>query len=453
MFNFLKYFYCFICFCLLTFFLNKNVAANSNNLVSEAKNRDLTFSSVRSLKSTINQFEYFNFIRASIIEQPEYAYALSNVNEKDMMLRFQKRNRLPNLSLSIINDKVIDRDVDDLTSIRKRQDDSFDVVVEIEQPIYTGGSISSKIDIARSEFNLSKTDKESSFSNLILDANRIYLNAIKSDLLYNYGNDLLNELNPYLDKVKDRVRLGISDPIELAIFSIKYNNLYSKVQNLKTLKDQNIGIYEYFFKTEFKDVSFPEVFVPHIQISRKISYEVRASELDYESKKDQVRLTRSEYLPQFGFRTRYTNYDIDDSEISDSDIRGGVFFSAPLFTFGRATAKISSAKAKANATKMSIDIERKADEVKENELVNVVISSLNTRNEYYRSYLDTKEQRKIIGDRLDVVSFSTDALANSYIEELSLLENVLETEITLLHGYFMFLHQNKELVSFIGVQP
>ena len=62
-------------------------------------------------------------------------------------------------------------------------------------------------------------------------------------------------------------------------------------------------------------------------------------------------------------------------------------------------------------------------------------------------------RRKIIGDRLDVVSFSTDALANSYIEELSLLENVLETEITLLHGYFMFLHQNKELVSFIGVQP
>ena len=153
-----------------------------------------------------------------------------------------------------------------------------------------------------------------------------------------------------------------------------------------------------FFKAEFKDVSFPEVFVPHIENSRKISYEVRASELDYESKKDQVRLTRSEYLPQFGFRTRYTNYDIDDSEISDSDIRGGVFFSAPLFTFGRATAKISSAKAKANATKMSIDIERKADEVKENELVNVVISSLNTRNEYYRSYLDTKEQRKIIAN-------------------------------------------------------
>ncbi len=370
-----------------------------------------------------------------------------------MMLRFQRRNRLPNLSFSVINDKVIDRDVDDLTSIRKRQDDSFDVVLEIEQPIYTGGSISSKIDIAKSEFSLSKSEKENSFSNLILDANRIYLNAIKSDLLYNYGSNLLSELKPYLEKVKDRVRLGISDPIELAIFSIKYNNLYSKVQTLKTLYDQDKGIYEYFFRSEFNDISFPEVFVPSIQINNRISYEVRASELDYESKKDQVRLTRSEYLPQFGFRTRYTNYDIDDSEISDSDIRGGVFFSAPLFTFGRATAKISSAKAKANATKMSIDIERKADEVRENELVNLVISALNTRNEYYNSYLDTKEQRKIIGDRLDVVSFSTDALANSFIEELSLLENVIDTEITLLHGYFMFLHQNKDLVSYIGVQP
>ena len=452
MYTILKKLFLLIYFCVLILSVDNIKAQQADGLFDKEDNK-LTFYQLRGLTSTFNQIDYFNLIRTSIIEQPEYAFALSTVTEKNMMLKFQRRNRLPNLNLSIINDKIIDRDVDDLTSIRKRQDDSFDVVLEIEQPIYTGGSINSKIDIAKADFNLSKSQKDESFSNLIIDANRIYLSALRSDFLYNYSNNLLNELQPFMDKVKDRVSLGISDPIELAIFSIKYNNLYSKVQNLKTSRDQDIGIYEYFFKTEFKNISFPEVFVPNIEIDNKKSYSVKASELGYESAKNQVRLTRSDYLPQFGFRTRYTNYDIDDSEISDSDIRGGVFFSLPLFTFGRASAKISSARAKANASKMSIDIERKADDVRENELVNLVKSSINTRAEFYNSFLDTREQRKIIGDRLDVVNFSTDALANSFIEEITLLETVLDTEITLLHGYFMFLHQNKGLVSFIGIQP
>ena len=403
MFTILKKLFLLIYFCVLIL-SEGNIKAQQADGFFDQEDNKLTFYQLRGLTSTFNQIDYFNLIRTSIIEQPEYAFALSTVTEKNMMLKFQRRNRLPNLNLSIINDKVIDRDVDDLTSIRKRQDDSFDVVLEIEQPIYTGGSINSKIDIAKADFNLSKSQKDESFSNLIIDANRIYLSALRSDFLYTYSNNLLNELQPFMDKVKDRVRLGISDPIELAIFSIKYNNLYSKVQNLKTSRDQDIGIYEYFFKTEFKNVSFPEVFVPNIEIDNKKSYSVRASELGYESAKNQVRLTRSDYLPQFGFRTRYTNYDIDDSEISDSDIRGGVFFSMPLFTFGRASAKISSARAKANASKMSIDIERKADDVRENELVNLVKSSINTRAEFYNSFLDTREQRKIIGDRLSFLS-------------------------------------------------
>ena len=53
----------------------------------------------------------------------------------------------------------------------------------------------------------------------------------------------------------------------------------------------------------------------------------------------------------------------------------------------------------------------------------------------------------------DVVNFSTDALVNSFIEELSILQTLLDTEITLIHGYFMYLHQNKALNSYVGIQP
>ena len=413
----------------------------------------LTFSSLESLGPTISEEEYYDYIRVSILNQPEYAYALSNMSEKNMLLKFEKRHRLPSLDLRVINDKIIDRDVDDLTSIRKRQDDSFDVVVEVNQPIYTGGSINSRIKIARADFTLSKIERDSAFSTLILDANKIYLSAVKSDVLYNYGDDLLNTLRPYLEKVKDRVRLGISDPIELAIFSIKFNNLSSTVQRLRTLRQQDVGIFEYFFETRFENKFFPKVFVPDINLDQRSSYEVKQSELSYESSKGNIGLIRSDYLPKLGFTTRNTNYDVDDSEKSDTDIRGGIYFSVPIFSFGRGSAKISSAKAKANAVKMNIDIARKVDDVRENELVNMVSSSLNTRNEYLNSYLDTKEQRKIIIDRLDVVNFSTDALVNSFIEELSLLQTLLDTEINLIHGYFMYLHQNKVLNSYVGIQP
>ena len=125
----------------------------------------------------------------------------------------------------------------------------------------------------------------------------------------------------------------------------------------------------------------------------------------------------------------------------------------PIFTFGRASSKISSARAMSNAKKMTIGIERKADEAKENELVNIVENSQSIREDLIKSYSDTKYQRKIISDRLDVVSFSADALVNSYTEELSMLESILNTEQQLLQGYFMYLHQNKILLANIGINP
>jgi len=412
-----------------------------------------TFFSLKDNYATIQELDYFNFLRISIIEQPEYAYSISDVTEKGMLVKFQKRNRYPELSGRIINDRVISRDVDDFTSLRKRQDDSFDVAVEISQPIYSGGSISNRIKMARVDHNISHAARDNSFSNLIIDSNRIYLQAIRSNFLYNYSSKMLQELEPYLEKVRERVAIGISDPIELAVFSIKFNSLSSKVQKLRTEKNRDIGIFEYFFKVKFSNQKFPEVFVPKISFNDRESYEVETAKLNYINSEIQINLTKSEFRPQFGFSARYTEYDINDNDKKDSDIRGGLYFSTPIFTFGRASAKISGAKAKANATKMSIGVEKKNDEAKENEIVNIIASSQNTRAELLSSYQDTKFQRKIISDRLDVINFSADSLVNSYTEELSLLENILETEINLLHGYFLYLHQNKMLMSHIGVKP
>tara|TARA_B100000212_G_C27369233_1_gene531806 strand:+ start:946 stop:2307 length:1362 start_codon:yes stop_codon:yes gene_type:complete len=443
---------CVIAFLVFSFLqTNSSFANDETNRVYQSNKP--TFYYLRSEIATINQNEFFDFLRMSIIQQPEYSYAMSDVVEKKMLLKFQQRHRYPDLSLRLINDKVLSRDVDDFSSIRKRQDDSFDIALEINQPIYTGGSISSRIKMARIEYMMSNNSKSSAFSELILDASTVYLSAIKADFLYSYGSNILEELKPYLEKVRDRVNIGISDPVELAIFSIKFNSLSSRVQKLRTDRNRDIAIFEYFFKAKFDQYSFPEVFVPKIQFDNNESYEVKNAKLGFENSKSNINLTKSEFRPQFGFNARYTSYDIDDNQKKDHDIRGGVFFSMPIFTFGRASSKISSAKAMSNAKKMTIGIEKKADEAKESELVNIVENSQSIREDLIKSFNDTKYQREIISDRLDVVSFSADALVNSYTEELSMLESILNTEQQLLQGYFMYLHQNKILLANIGINP
>lgn len=419
----------------------------------QPNDNSLTFSNISLENKTIDTETYYEFIRRSIITQPEFLFANSNYIEKDEQLKFTKRQKWPELSVRVINDHVLDRDVSEFNSLRKRQDDSFDAAVELSQPIYSGGTINAQIRKAFSDKKLSSTEKQNALSILILDANEIYLNAVKSNTLYEYGLKLVKEIEPYLNKVRDRVSLGITDPIELALFSIKFNTLKSKVQILKTSRNRDIGIFEYFFGQGYTNNSFPNIFVPSLEMNKKIeSYDVKGARLFLESSKEDTNIVKGEFRPKFGFNTRYTVYDLDENE-NDTDIRGGIFFSMPLFTFGRASAKIAASKAKENATRVSIDIERKQDDVKESDIVNIVQSSANTRNEILDSYRDTKNQRRIIKNRLDSTSFSAESYVNSVLEELNLLEKFLSVETNLLHGYFKYLHQNQGLNSHIGIKP
>ena len=447
-------------FIILLFLNSHAIASENNNMVSledntfNSSNSAVSYKDLRGIFSTISQQEYLNFLRLSVIEQPEYLFSISQMSEKDMFLRYANRQRFPELSFQIINDESIDRDIDDAFSIRKRRDDSFDASVEISQTIYSGGSINAQVGIARKEFSMSKLMKEEALSSQILRANEVYLKAISSNVLYKYGQSILDEAIPFLEKVRERVQLGISDPIQLAVFSIKFNNLESKVQILRTDRNRDVGVYEFFFKTKFDNESFPEVLIPPLSMDyNRKAYEVENSILDYEAKKEETKLTRSEFLPQFGIRTRYTEYDIDDDEGEDSDIRGGIYFSMPVFTFGRASAKISSSKAKEKAYKQYIDVERKTDDTLETEIVNVIDSSMTTRKEIFKAYEDTRKQSSIIKERLEITNFSPDAYIDSALEELRQLERFISTETSLLHGYMLYKHQNRELTSLIRITP
>ena len=110
---------------LLSFFMITEVYANKYSFVS-----------MEDFANLQNEEQYLEFLREIILEQPEFSYANAILQEAEMKLKFSRRDRLPELSMRVVNDEVLDRKIKENNALRKIRDDSFDGVVEIRQALY-----------------------------------------------------------------------------------------------------------------------------------------------------------------------------------------------------------------------------------------------------------------------------------------------------------------------------
>ena len=391
--------------------------------------------------------DYLEFLREVVLEQPEFSYATAILNEAEMNLKFSRRQRLPELSLRVVNDEVLSRKIKENNAIRKIRDDSFDGVVEIRQAIYSGGGINAGVRKAKEGAYHISLSKKKAISELIYNANGIYTKAISSFLLYQHSEKILKELEPFLKKVKARVDAGISDPVEFALFSVRYNNIKSIVANLSANSRRDISVYENFFKREFNNKLYPKVKIDDQSIPySNTSFDVEMSQSKFKESIEDVTIAKSEYRPQFGFAARFTKYDLDDN-LGDEDVRGGLYFSYPFFDFGRSSAKISGSKAKSRAARENIGIEKKRDINSEAEFISILDSAVKSRNEIYQAFVDTKKQREIIAKRIELSGFVASSLAETALNEINQLKSLMDAESNLLSAYFGLLHQNQLLLQ------
>lgn len=404
-----------------------------------------TYSIIEDISPFISEDDYIDFIRSSLFEQPEFKYAVSMTAEQEFNLKYAQRGRFPSISGNVVNDESIERNIKDNQSVRKRRDDSFDATIEIRQPLYTGGQINAAIREAKSKAKNTLKQKQNTVSQLILDANRIYIGSITSNYLYNYSEKLLKTLRPIKERVNDRVNAGIMDPVESALFSVRYNRIETLVFQLKSTAEKDNNNFIFFYKKSYDNLAFPEFKIKSEVISKsKKSYDVESAQLSYEEKKEQIASVRSKYLPQFGISARYTKYDIDDDSNED-DIRGGLYLNVPLFNFGRGIAQINSAKAAAEGSKNAIVIAEKDDNIQESSLLSDFNNAINNRYIFAGAYKTTVLQRKTIEDRLELSGFAANALSEVILNEIAQLQTLLENEAFILTNYFSLLHQNQQL--------
>lgn len=409
--------------------------------------KSISFSSSEFSKEYLDEESYINFIKDHIFVQPEYKFASAIQNEKRLLLRSANRERLPTISGRVINDEVIDRKINDFSSIRKRQDDSFDAVAEINQPLYQGGKINSEIKFARHQSNNSVIEKKLTTSNLILEANSIFVQAMIYDYIYKYALSLLDNLMPFKEKMKNRVTSGAIDPAQYALFLARLNTFQSSIYTLEAKAKTNSTNFENIFNQKFIFLGFPKIpIIIEDNFQLRNSFNLSLKENQYLSSVENVKITKSEYRPQLGIKARYTEYDIN-KDVDDSDIRGGLYLTFPIFDFGRGRAKIQASQARSDAAKIEIDIERKSDKVSENSILSMIESSNKAIEKLKDAFNDTKTQRKIINERIMLTGFSPITLVEASENELSQLQILLETEFTLLSKFYEFHHQNQSLIN------
>lgn len=291
---------------LLIFFL---ALLSSGKILAERQ----SFTSFKELAPLQNEEQYIDFLREIILEQPEFSYANFILNEARMNLKYSRRQRFPELSIRLVNDEILSRKIKETNAIRKIRDDSFDGVVEIRQALYAGGGINAGVRKAKESERHIALEKRRTVSELIYNANNIYMRAISSSFLFNHANNIFSELDPYLAKVKARVDAGLADPIEYALFSVRYNNMKTMVNNFEATSRRDISLYENFFGRKFANNAFPKLEINDQAISfGNSSFDVEIAKSEYKESIEDITITKSEYLPQLGLSARFTKYDIDD---------------------------------------------------------------------------------------------------------------------------------------------
>ena len=417
---------------------------------STASNSEIlsTFSNLES-EDKISDIEFVNFIRETIIIQPDFLQATAKKGELIENKKYAQRLRFPTIEAQLYNDRTISRDIQ-TNALRKTRDDTFDGVISIDQKLYSGNEVNSKINIAKNKMYVSNVERSEIGSKLVIQAVDIYLNAASAVLLSDYSSKILDNLKRYKETAKARFNAGAIDNTEFALINIRLSEIEVKVALLDATKIQNLSLFRSFYKDEYNSKGLPDFKLSNFEESRvenlSESYEQVKSKIGVKISEHNLELTKSQYRPHLGFNARYTQYDLDD-EAKDTDIRGGFYVKFPIFSFGRGSADVNAGKARVRQAKINNDVKLRETKNTAANVFGAYFGAMQARNRILEAYKNVKLQRETFEIRMAGSSFSTAALLDASQKEIAFYEQLIENEKRLFLSNLQIKHIKRELLS------
>jgi len=406
--------------------------------IVQAQLIDLTEYGVKG--SVLSNDDYVDLIRSSVIDQPDFKSLVARKSLYHFEYKAERSERFPSITSSIRNDRVLDRKINDSGSIRKRQDDSTDLILELNQSIYSGGVTNKRIDNARKQKNIGNLQLKEQASELIIKANIIFLDLVRYSIYQNNLNQGISEIKSIAESVDLRIKSGLTSPAEKALVQIRLNQLLMHRSEANAQLARSKETFRRFFNKPFESFSIPKLLLDNFSIddskitvsnnSGSKSYGYLMSEIAYEQEKNNLSIAKGQYRPKLGFNFRYTQYDFDD-DFEENDIRGGITFSMPIFDFGRGRNKILSLKSKVNEYQWSVETEKRNYLIERSEIENRIVSVLTSINEIKSTIFNTRQQKKILLERSKLSEFNGVNLSDIISQDIQNTQTLLGTELQL----------------------
>lgn len=403
------------------------------------KSQTIDFTDYGSKGVNLSNEDYIDIIRLAVIDQPDFKALIARKAVFNFEYRGEKSERFPSITSSLRNDRILDRNVEDTSSIRKRQDDSTDFIVELSQPLYSGGIINKRIDNARKQKEIGGLQLKKQASDLVIKANEIFLDLIRYFILKNTVENALFEINEILENVEIRTQSGFANITEKALVQIRLNDLLIEKAKIDARLVQSKETFRRFFNKEFEVFYLPEILLYNLAftdirskgiLDNKKSYDYQISEISYKQEKNNLSIAKGDYLPKLGFNIKYIQYDFDE-DFTENDIRGGVTFKMPIFDFGRTKNKVSASRSKVNEYKWNMMTEKRNFQIMKSEIENRIISVSQSIFEIKSTIESTRNQKRILIDRNQLSEFNGINLSEIIMQETTNISTLLDTEISL----------------------
>lgn len=235
--------------------------------------------------------------------------------------------------------------------------------IQVEQPLYMGGKISAAYQLAVLNRNISRFAERKTASEVLVSTDKAYMLMVRAKEMMKVAdkyNELLKEL---YKNVQDAFKHGLKERNDVLKVQVKLNDselAMRKAENALRLSRMNlcheIGI-SLLSDVDVTD-DFPEVeqrLGAHaLDVTRRPEYDMVNTQVSMA--RQQVKLARSEMLPQVGLKGVY-NYQhglkLNDSYLLNQDSYA-VFLNVtiPLYHFGERSNKIRAAKARLQQAKL-----------------------------------------------------------------------------------------------------
>lgn len=314
---------------------------------------------------------------------------------------------------------------------------TYNASVKIEQPIYTGGKVTTAYKMAKTGQEMAQVNEALTAAQVVLLCDEAYWNCVKAKAMIETAAQYQETLLELYRMVQNGVEAGMTHRKDLLSVQVKMNEAQlnlTRAQNgfrLATMNLNHITGLPLHSNTQvadsFESGSFditPDTF----DITLRPEYELLTKQL--ELKKQQENLARSEFLPNVGVMGTYgyTN----GLKLNDEKLVSGANFAAllsiniPIYHWGEGRNKVKEAKAQSSIAQMQLNESEQKMTLEATQAINQLNEAALEVALTTKSVEQAKENMEVSKERYTA---GMETLAN-YMEAQTVWQSAMSTLIT-----------------------